>query len=84
MSVFFALRKSPLRLAGTLGFDLILKLIIKRLSIAELEARFSTLFSISVQAVILANPELSTDVDKPEDLQLARQYLTPLDNYKTY
>ena len=81
---FFALRKSPLRLAGTLGFDLILKLIIKRLSIAELEARFSTLFSISVQAVILADAELSTDVDKPEDLQLARQYLNPLDNYKTY
>lgn len=75
---FFALRKSPLRLAGALGIDLVIKLLTKRLSIKEVEDRFSTLFSISVQAVISADAELGTDVDKPEDLELARHYLTPI------
>ena len=75
---FFELRKSPLRLASTLGTDLVLKFLTKRLTIAEVEKRFADLFSVTGKAVILSDAELGTDVDKPEDLQLARDYLLPL------
>lgn len=76
---FFALRKSPLRLAAALGADLIWKFLRRRLSIAELEERFATIFSVPGRAVILADAELGTDVDKPIDLELARRYVVPLD-----
>lgn len=75
---FFALRKSPLRLAAALGFGFVLKLLTKRLTIAELEKRFFALFSAVGKAVISPYPELGTDVDKPSDLELARRRLKPL------
>lgn len=71
----FALRKSPLRLAAILGWGFVVKLLAKRLSIAELETRFSTLFTVRAQAVISRYPEIATDVDKPSDLLLAQQQL---------
>jgi GTP:adenosylcobinamide-phosphate guanylyltransferase len=73
----YAARKSPWRLVGILGVDLIMKFLRKRLTIAEIEQRFEALFSIPGQAVIVADAELGTDVDKPEDLELARDQLAP-------
>lgn len=74
---FFALRKSPLRLAAALGVGFIVKFLTKSLTIAELEKRFFALFAVSGQAVITQYAEIGTDVDKPTDLQLARQHLNP-------
>ncbi|HZK25234.1 MAG TPA: nucleotidyltransferase family protein [Oscillospiraceae bacterium] len=72
---FFALRKSPLRLAGALGLGFVVKLLTKRLTIAELEKRFYALFAVAGKAVISQYAEIGTDVDKPADLELARQHL---------
>ncbi|NLZ37979.1 MAG: NTP transferase domain-containing protein [Firmicutes bacterium] len=72
---FFALRKSPLRLAATLGWGFVFKFLTQRLTIAELEKRFSVLFAVDGKAVISGFPEIATDVDKPSDLLLARQQL---------
>lgn len=67
----FSLRKSPLRLAGELGVGFIARLLLKRLTLPELEDRFSALFGLRAKAVITPHPEIGTDVDKPEDLGLA-------------
>jgi GTP:adenosylcobinamide-phosphate guanylyltransferase len=74
---FYALRKNPLRLAGTLGLFFVLKLLLKKVTIRELEERFAALFAIKGKAVISAYPEIGTDIDKPSDLALARQLLKP-------
>ena len=72
---FFALRKSPVKLAATFGFGFVLKLATKRLRVAELEKRFSVLFGLQGKAVVTEYPEIGTDVDKSEDLTLAKKYL---------
>ena len=70
---FFSLRKSPVRLAGLLGFGFLIKLLTKRLTLSELENRFSSLFQLQGKAVISNHPEIGTDVDKPTDLALTRK-----------
>ncbi|MCW3489119.1 nucleotidyltransferase family protein [Dethiobacter alkaliphilus] len=75
MERFLALRKSPLKLAGTLGPGFVLKLLLKKLTIAELEKRFSALFGLQGKAVISRFAEIGTDVDKPADLELAQRML---------
>lgn len=75
MERFLALRKSPIKLAGILGVGFILKLLMKKLTIAELEARFSVLFALQGKAVISKYAEIGTDVDKPADLDLAKRTL---------
>jgi len=71
----FAARKSPLKLASLLGFAFIVKLFSRKLTIAELEKRFSELFAVAARAVISRYPEIGTDVDKLSDLDLARRHL---------
>lgn len=73
---FFALRKSPLKLAAVLGFVFIVKLLTKRLTIRELEERIYVLLGLRGKAVISRYPEIGTDVDKPGDLALARRHLS--------
>jgi GTP:adenosylcobinamide-phosphate guanylyltransferase len=70
---FFALRKSPLKLAATLGVGFLLKLLTKRLTISQLEKRFSSLFGLNGKAVLSPYAEIGTDVDKLTDLELARK-----------
>lgn len=71
----FALRKSPVRLAATLGLVFVFKLVTRRLTLAELEKRFSALFALQGKALVSKYPEIGTDVDKPSDLILARREL---------
>lgn len=75
LNKIFALRKSPVRLAATLGFGFVIKLLAKKLTIRELEARFSALFAVRSLAIITDFAEIGTDVDKPDDLALARKDL---------
>ncbi|HEU4965414.1 MAG TPA: NTP transferase domain-containing protein [Bacilli bacterium] len=67
-------RKSPLALAGELGFGLTLRFLwsslFGTLSIAELERRAARLTGLRMKAVISPYPEIGTDIDKPEDLPL--------------
>lgn len=68
----FAARKNPLRLAAMFGPRFVLALLAGRLTLAALEARASRLAEGRVAAVISTYAELAFDVDKPDDLRLAR------------
>lgn len=68
-------RKNVVRLALLLGISFLLKLVLKRLSIPELEHRVSRLWDLRAKAVVCPFPEIGIDVDKPSDLQLARAAL---------
>lgn len=69
-------RKNVLKLSALLGLPFILKLLLKMLTIAELEAKISTLWGIKAAAVVSPFPEIGIDVDKPSDLQLVRAALS--------
>jgi len=70
---FIALRKSPARLAGELGFSFVIKLLTRSLSVAELERRLPELLGLSGRAVISRFAEIGADVDKPSDLEMLRR-----------
>ena len=69
----YAARKNPLKLAALFGIPFILGLLTGRLTIPQLEARASAIISGQVAAIISHYPELGFDVDKVEDLELARR-----------
>jgi GTP:adenosylcobinamide-phosphate guanylyltransferase len=70
-----ARRKTPWKLVRMLGFIFILKFFTKQLSLRELERRVSEILGHSGTVIISPYPELSTDVDKPSDLQLAETHI---------
>lgn len=69
------LRKSPLKLAKLLGFSFIVKFIMKRLSLPEVEQKVSRLLQIKGRAVITNYAEIGADVDKPSDYHIINQFL---------
>ncbi len=75
MENFMAHRKNPFKLVALLGPVFVLRFLTKRLTLPELEKRFSELLNLKAQAVISDYPELSFDVDKPGDLEFVRRYL---------
>ena len=75
----YARRKNVPALAGMLGIDLILRLIGSRLvpsllTIPHIEKAVGRLLNNgTARAVITSYPEIGTDVDHPEDIQIARR-----------
>ncbi|SMB89449.1 MobA-like NTP transferase domain-containing protein [Thermanaeromonas toyohensis ToBE] len=67
------LRKSPLGLARQIGLLFILKFILGRLTLAEVERNFSHLLGVRGVAIITPYPEIGMDVDKREDWELVRR-----------
>lgn len=70
-----ALRKNPVGLARLFGFNLLIKLLLGRLRIRDVEERFEKAFGLRGKAVICPYPEIGFDVDKPSDLAAARRFL---------
>lgn len=68
-------RKSPLRMASTLGPGFIMRLLTRRAGIAHLEQMFQRVTGAEGHAVISPDPELAADVDKPEQLLTLEQFL---------
>jgi molybdopterin-guanine dinucleotide biosynthesis protein A len=66
-------RKSPLRLANMLGWDMIFRLLVSQtlmpnlLTLPLLEKRISQLIAGPARVFVSAYPEIATDVDKPSD-----------------
>jgi hypothetical protein len=77
VSEAYASRKKPLRLARKVGAGLLVRLALRRLAIAHVEARVGRVLGGTVRAVVTAYPEIGADVDKPEDLRLAESLLPP-------
>lgn len=69
------LRKNPLALARRVGFSLLAKLLLKILTLREVEAKASRLLGIQGRAVLCPHPEVGMDVDKPMDLEVAGSIL---------
>lgn len=70
-----ALRKNPVGLARLFGLGLLVKLLLGRLRIRDVEQRFEKAFGLRGKAVLCPYPEIGFDVDKPADLAVARRFL---------
>lgn len=68
-------RKNPLWLGQLAGWHLILRFLLRRLSVRDIEVRAEELLSCRCKAVIADLPELAFDVDKLEDYELAKSLL---------
>lgn len=64
-------RKNPLHLARLFGFRVLLRFAIRRLSIAQAEARASYVIGAPVRAVISPYAEIGVNVDRLSDIDLA-------------
>jgi GTP:adenosylcobinamide-phosphate guanylyltransferase len=75
LEAFYRARKNPLRLAGLFGPRVLCALLLGRARIAALEAMASRRLGVPARGVVCADAGMGTDVDKPDDLTLARAVL---------
>lgn len=68
-------RKSVLRLAAHFGPALMLKMLLRRMTLAEALAAAGAKLGARVAAVLLSDGRMGVDVDKPEDHALAERLL---------
>ncbi len=76
LEMFISYRKKPLKLIKILPFSLIIKYLFKKLSISDLERFLSKLMNLEARAIICELAELGIDVDKVNDLELVKKYLS--------
>ena len=67
-----ARRKSQVAMAHTLGFGFVGRLLLRRVTVPQLEERLSRLSGFTCRAVLDCAPELAFDVDSWEDLEYFR------------
>ena len=66
-----AARKSPLRLAGLFGWDILLRFALGTLRIAAAERRASAILGAPAGAIRCRRPEIAVNVDRVTDIALA-------------
>jgi len=76
-------RKHPLELCRIIGWLFVLKFLLRRLSVAEVEKQFSALLGIRGAVIFSGFPELGIDVDKPSDLELVKNVIAMKSNIYT-
>lgn len=76
-------RKNPAQLAAIFGVGFVAKLLIKNLTIHELEARATTLLKVPVRAIVTPHPEIGIDLDKLEDHAQLTKILTDKESRQT-
>jgi len=70
-----AARKNPLHLARLFGPPVLVKYALRRLTIADAEARASHILQARVRAVRSSYPEMAVNVDRASDVALAERLL---------
>jgi molybdopterin-guanine dinucleotide biosynthesis protein A len=70
----FAARKSQIGMARLLGFSFILKFLMRRLSIPDIEARCRQILGCSGTAIPHVPAELAFDIDRPSDYRYAYRH----------
>jgi CTP:molybdopterin cytidylyltransferase MocA len=70
-----AMRKKPWQLASLFGLSFIWRLWRGTLTLSAIEARASEVLGVPVRALVLPYPQLGADIDRPEDLEIARRLL---------
>ncbi|MCD4786147.1 MAG: nucleotidyltransferase family protein [Candidatus Eremiobacteraeota bacterium] len=66
-------RKNPFGLASLLGFGFLIKLILGKLTIKEIEGQIYTIMKCSGKGIETKYAEAGFNVDNPEDLELTRK-----------
>jgi GTP:adenosylcobinamide-phosphate guanylyltransferase len=66
-----AARKSPLRLASLLGWDIMPRFALGSLTIAAAERRATAILNAPAGAIVSSRPELAVNVDRASDVALA-------------
>jgi GTP:adenosylcobinamide-phosphate guanylyltransferase len=72
---FIEYRKKPMKMVSLLGTGFVLRVITKKVTIPQVEKRFSSLLNVKAKAIISDYAEIGFDVDKPSDLELVRQVI---------
>ncbi len=79
-------RKSPLRLANMLGWDMLFRLFFSQtvapglLDLPMLETRVSQLIAGPARVYISGFPEIATDLDRPSEVEIVRDFVRVLDS----
>ena len=68
-------RKSPLRSAAVIGFDILFKLAFRLIGLEELVEKASARIGIKGRSIIWSQAEPCMDVDKPHQLEIMREDL---------
>lgn len=68
-----AARKHPIRLASLFGWDVLLRFAFRRLTVAQAEARATSLLGAPVRALISPFAETGVNVDRATDVALAEE-----------
>ena len=66
-----AARKNPLRLASIFGWDVLLRFVLRRLSVAAAERRAAAILGARVRAIVSPYAETGVNVDRVTDVALA-------------
>jgi GTP:adenosylcobinamide-phosphate guanylyltransferase len=69
-------RKNPLKQASILGFDLLIKLLFRSVTLEEAARIISRRLGIKGKLIQSAYPEIGMDVDKPHQLEIMREDLS--------
>jgi len=72
----FEARKSYLKQARLIGFDILLLLLLRRLTLTDTVEKVTHRLNITGKALICPYPEIAMDIDKPHQLEIARGKLT--------
>lgn len=70
-----AARKHPWRIARLIGWRVLLKLLLRRLTLAEIEALATRILGRPAYTLLLPYPEIGMDADKPHQVELLRAEL---------
>jgi GTP:adenosylcobinamide-phosphate guanylyltransferase len=68
-------RKSPLRSAAVIGFDILFKMFTRQIALQDLVQQASRRIGIKGRAIIWSQAEPCMDVDKPHQLEIMREDL---------
>ena len=68
-------RKSSLRMAAIIGIDILLLLVLRRLTLEDTVNRITRRLDITGKGLHCPYPEIAMDIDKPYQLELARREL---------
>jgi hypothetical protein len=75
-----ASRKNALKQAALIGFDTLLLLALRMLTLEDAVQKVTRRLKVSGQAVVCPYAEVGMDVDKPHQLELMRAYLNRREN----
>ncbi|BER92435.1 nucleotidyltransferase family protein [Atrimonas thermophila] len=68
-------RKNPLTIARLLGLTIIVKYLLRMLTIEEIEKRVEKVTGIRGKAIITPYPEIGFDVDRAEHVEMVKEFL---------